>query len=73
MSLLTRFHISFSIYGGGWGQESQKQNKSRHEAMKAKISTLKLDVSNVPEKVEWDLTDLLRVGSILGSTFSGEW
>jgi hypothetical protein len=40
--------------------------------MKAKISTLKLDVSNVPEKVEWDLTDLLRVGSILGSTFSGE-
>ena len=40
--------------------------------MKAKSSTLKLDVSNVPEKVEWDLTDLLRVGSILGSTFSGE-
>jgi hypothetical protein len=57
MSLLTRFHISFSIYGDRWGKESQKQNKSLHEAVKAKSSTLKLDVSNVPEKVEWDLTD----------------
>ena len=48
------FQIS-CLYKEGSG--GQKQKKS---AMKAKTSPLKFDFSNVPEKVQWVLTDFSK-------------